>query len=184
MKTPLILLLAATLPLAACGSTETETVRETATATTGKDGDVQIEKRVVVKTDGDSGEIAIDLPGGGGASIRLPEGVAGKLGENTRVELGGVGLYPGANVNQIASVANEKGGVKSATVDVAFTAPATPDTVAGWYLAQMQEQGHSVTRSGNSLKGTTKDGERFSLDLTPDGKGSKGKLKIVDEKKA
>lgn len=185
MNKPFLLLLAL-LPLAACGSAETETVRESTTVSTRADGtpDVRSAETVVLKTDGEKGELAIDLPNGGGASIRLPADVAGKISENTKFELDGVSLYPGAKVSQIASASTEKDGVKSSKVDVAFTAPATPDVVAAWYLAQFREKGHSATRSGNQIKGTTKDGDSFTLDLAADGAGSKGNLKIGAEKKA
>ena len=186
MTKPLLILLAAALPLAACGSRETEVVRETTTVSTKADGtpDVRSAESVVVKADGKSGELSIDLPNGGGASIRLPADVAGKISENTRFDLDGVGLYPGSKVGQIASASAQKDGVKSSKIDVAFTAPAAPDVVADWYLTQFREKGHSATRSGNQITGSTNDGDSFTLDLTADGKGSKGNLKIVEEKKA
>jgi hypothetical protein len=190
-----LLAAAAALSLAACGAAEkpeppkTETAEATeivtATATAKADGEtVTTEKRIIINADGKTGELAVDLADGTGASLRLPPDVMRKIGEDSKVDIDGVGLYPGARVVSMAIASSEKNGTKNENVDIDFTAPSAPSAVADWYVAAFREKGHTATRQGNSVTATTKDGGDVAIDLTADGKGSKGTIKVVETRKA
>jgi methylmalonyl-CoA mutase N-terminal domain/subunit len=174
--------------LAACSAQKPEaaaaetTATATATATAGED--ITVEKRIVMKADGDKDELALDLSDGTGASIRLPAGVVKKMGEGSKVDIDGVGLYPGARVTSMAVASSEKAGTKTDKVDIAFAAPGTPAAVADWYVAAFREKGHTATRQGASVTAKTSEGANIAIDLAPEGKGSKGNIRILEAKKA
>lgn len=180
-----ILALAILLPLAACGEADkpSATTEATAEATSEAEGKVvQTEKTVAFKADSKTGEVGIDLPGGTGASLRLPPEVVEKMGEDSKLDVDGVGLYPGARVTEVAATSRDSGADKSSRATIRFTAPSTPQAVAEWYVAAFADKGHKATRSGNRVEGTTTEGSRFTLDLAPEGQGTAGTLVVTDTK--
>jgi hypothetical protein len=187
-------LLASALALAACGAADKPeqpkaeaagTVTATATATADTDAEkIVTEKRVVILADGEKGELGIDLPDGVGATVRLPADAVRKMGEGATVDIDGVGLYPGARITGMAISSTEKGEAKDEKVDIAFTAPSAPGAVADWYVAAFREKGHKASRRGNTVAATTTEGAAVAIDLTPDGAGTKGNIKVLESKKA
>jgi hypothetical protein len=176
-----ILALAILLPLAACG--EADKPAATAEATAEADGKaVSTEKTVVFKADSKTGEVGVDLPGGTGASLRLPPEVVEKMGEDSKLDVDGVGLYPGARVTEVAATSRDGGADKSSSATIRFTASSTPQAVAEWYVAAFNDKGHKATRSGNRVEGTTTEGSRFTLDLAAEGQGTAGTLVVTDTK--
>lgn len=172
---PLVLLVAA-LPLAACGKAEEPLVKAESSSAT----ETETEKTVVFKADSATGEVGIDLPGGTGATLRLPPDVVEKIGAESKTDIDGVGLYPGARVTEIAATSREKAGAKASTATIRFTAPASPTAVAEWYVAAFRDKGHSATRTGSRVEGTTKEGSRFTVDLAAQGDGTAGTLVVTD----
>ena len=104
-----------------------------------------------------------------------------------KIDIAGIGLYPGAKVrsNKVnagaASSARSGPDSKTATVQVGFSAPGDAAAVADWYQRQFGAKGTKVTRRGESLAGTTDDGDAFTIAMTPAGSGaSRGLATITD----
>lgn len=182
-----LLALAVLLPIAACGKAD-EPAAKTEQSTTAEaaaeadDKMVHTEKTVVFKADSKTGEVGIDLPGGTGASLRLPPEVVEKMGADSKLDIDGVGLYPGARVTEVAATSRDSGTDRSSRATIRFTAPSTPQAVAEWYVAAFNEKGHTATRSGNRVEGTTTEGGRFTLDLAAEGTGTAGTLVVTNDK--
>lgn len=152
-----ILLLAALLPLAACGSDKGTTVSINAS---GADGNVSF------GTDA-NGHVAIDSPVFKG-KITLP-----KLQlDADNFDMNGVHLYPGSTISGMNVDAREGAGdVKGddAHVRVQFASPAAPATVRDWFKGKLDAAGFTVSADGAGLSGTTDEDKPFKLDLTPGG---------------
>jgi hypothetical protein len=142
-----------------------------------------VEKKVVLMADDKTGELGIDLPGGVGASLRLPPEIVRQIGQESKLDIDGVGLYPGARVTRIAATSREGASAKSDSATIRFIAPSKPQAVADWYVAAFREKGHTASQKGSRVEGTTTEGSRFTLDLTADGDGTAGDL-VVDSKMA
>jgi uncharacterized glyoxalase superfamily protein PhnB len=66
-------------------------------------------------------------------------------------------------------------------VKIGFSAPADAAAVADWYQQQFEAKKIAVARSGETLTGTTRDGDQFTLALQSAGAGAaKGQLTIID----
>lgn len=88
------------------------------------------------------------------------------------------GLYPGSKVTGINIESNNQNGKSQSQVAIRFTAAASKETVADWFMVQMPEQGGTAARKGNIISGTTDDGEPYVLTLNEAGDSTKGVLKI------
>ncbi len=129
----------------------------------------------------DPGKLAIKLPGGFEAKLPMPDSIA----EDSKFDIDGVGLYPGARVDTINVDADKKGHASGdkAVVVLGFAAPASAETVAGWYEGQFQAKNISVNRKGTLLTGKTEDGDDFALLLSAVAGGkARGQLTIHDRK--
>jgi ABC-type glycerol-3-phosphate transport system substrate-binding protein len=183
-KSALCLVTIALLALAACSESKVETEK----ADTGSKVSIAIdgngdrtETRTDVTIDGDTeaGKFELKLPGGIEAKINLPEG----MGESGKFDIDGVGLYPGAKVRGVNVNASDAKTTKQAVVKISFSAPADAAVVADWYQQQFEAKQKTVTRSGETLSGTTDDGDAFTIALDAAGTGaSKGLLTIIDHK--
>jgi hypothetical protein len=136
---------------------------------------------VAIVASSDPGKLAIKLPGGFEAKLPMPDSIA----EDSKFDIDGVGLYPGARVDTINVDADRKDAATDdkAVVVLGFAAPASADTVAGWYEGQFQAKDIPVRRKGTLLTGKTDDGDDFAL-LISDIAGGKarGQLTIHDKK--
>ncbi len=189
MRLPLFLLPCVLFATAACGE-----------KSAGDDGEISIDIRSDSKAGGaasaadtadpagedvagaggkGSGEVSIDLPGGFGGKIRVPADIMA----DARVDIDGVKLYPGSRVRSVKVRARSKGGSDDGSVRVGFVAPADAAAVADWYQQQLAAKKVAATRTGETLTGTTSDGDRFTLAMTPAESGSAGMLTIVDVSK-
>jgi hypothetical protein len=180
------LCLAATtlLVLTACSDSKVETEK----ADTGSkvsiaidsDGDkTETRTDVTINGDTDTGKFELKLPGGIEAKVNLPEGI----GEHGKFDIDGVGLYPGAKVRGVNVNASDTKETKQAVVKISFSAPADAAAVADWYQQQFDAKQKAVTRRGETLSGTTDDGDTFTIALDAAGTGtSKGLLTIIDSK--
>jgi hypothetical protein len=167
MRTILIAALAA-LPLAACEGNVKEGESGTAVSINASSSS---DEYVAITADGNTGEVAIKSEGFS-ASVDLPQF---KL-DSGNFDIGGVKLYPGSKISGVN--VNADSGEGSGKVDVSFTAPAAPDKVAAYFKDAFREKGVTTAQTGTSIAGTMADGDAFSIALTPDGDGTKGKINI------
>ncbi len=140
--------------------------------------DATDEDVVAIASGAGKGEVAINLPGGFGGKFRVPEDIM----SDAKVDIDGVSLYPGARVRTVNVRADKKDGQREGTVRIGFSAPADAAAVADWYQQQLAAKQVKATRSGETLTGTTSDGDQFTLAMTPATEGSSGLLTIVDSK--
>jgi len=117
----------------------------------------------------DSGNIAFDLPIAEG-QVKVP----GPMMHNSNFDIDGVKLMPGSSVTGFDLNAHDE----AATVQMSFTAPASPDEVRSYFLDQFRKKGDQVTRAGDAVTGQSKDGDRFTIHVSPASNGSRGKIDI------
>lgn len=183
MRHQLLIATAALLTLAACGKKEEEAPKAEATATAGWDADSD-SKQVEIEVDSDTGKLAMKLPGGIEGNLKLPPAMAARMAGDSDFDIDGVGAYPGATMRSMKVQATEKADDKRAVIDIGFAAPDAPTKVADWYEKAFADKGRTVTRAGDTLTGTTEDGNPFTLTISPAATGSTGQLRIVDTKKS
>ena len=134
------------LALAACGSHD----RGTSIAINADGGNT------LAAVDGGSGEVKLALPGLEG-KFKLPRI---KL-DASNFDLNGVHLYPGSTIDNVDVASAGKDG----SVRIAFTSPATPGVVRGWFQERLSKVGFSLHPDGAGLSGTTDEDKPFRLDL-------------------
>ena len=173
-----LVLLAPALLLAGCGESATpeakpqgETPDISINAKDGEGGAVSISasgSSSSISVDGDGVNVNADLPGIDGLDVK------------SNFDIDGVKLYPGAKITSIdVNADSSKPEGQQGSVAFGMTAPAAPDVVLAWYAKAFASKGITTTTKGTTLSGKTKDGEAFSFELAPDGKGSRGKVQIV-----
>ncbi len=155
----ILILAAALLPLAGCDRPN----EGTTILLNAADGDL------VGGVDGKSGEVKLAVPGFSG-KITLPK-VQLDAGD---FDLDGVKLYPGSTIDSM----NVAGGDKRNQVVIAFTSPAAPATVRGWFEPRLAKAGYTLSATGTGLAGRTADDKPFALDLAP-GSGAQAKGRIT-----
>lgn len=131
------------------------------------DGD----ENVTINAD-QSGHIAFNLPFVKG-QVKVPTGMM----HNGSFDIDGVRLMPGSSVTGF----NVDAGDHGSTVDMSFTAPASPDEVRSYFLDQFKKQGVEVALAGDSVSGKSKDGSPFAIHIGPSASGSQGKIEIQDK---
>jgi hypothetical protein len=134
----------------------------------GKDDD-----NVSVKAD-ESGNISFDVPFAKG-QVKIPSGFM----HNGNFDIDGVKLMPGSqmtgfNLNSRNDVTN---------VELAFTAPASPDQVRAYFVNQFKTKGIEASASGNVVTGKSKDGSPFRIEIGPMANGSQGRIVVQDKDK-
>lgn len=135
-----------------------------------KSGD---DDKVAVNADA-SGQIAFDVPFAKG-QVKLPSGWM----HDGNFDIDGVKLMPGSEVTGFSLNARDKG----ATVNMSFTAPASPDAVRTYFADQFRRKGVDAAIAGDSVTGRSKDGDPFTIAVTPAASGSKGTITIEDHDK-
>ena len=129
---------------------------------------------------GSTGDVEINLPGGGGMRVKLPDGIGKDFGKGS-FEIEGVGLYPGATVQSLRVDAKDS---NKASVQIGISAPADAAAVADWYQQQFEAKKVKLTRRGERLSGTMDDGDAFTIALEGDGVGkAKGVVTITEASK-
>jgi hypothetical protein len=119
----------------------------------------------------ESGQVAFNLPMVAG-QVKVPQ----MMMHNGNIDIDGVKLMPGSSVTGFSILAGDKG----ANVNMAFTAPASPDEVRSYFLDQFRKQGAEVALAGDAVSGKSKDGNPFVIHVTPGPNGSQGKIEIQD----
>jgi hypothetical protein len=120
----------------------------------------------------DSGHIAFNLPIAEG-QVKVPTSMM----HNGNFDIDGVKLMPGSSVTGFNLDAHDHG----ATVDMSFTAPASPDAVRAYFVDQFRKQGVQAALAGDSVTGKSKDGNPFAIQVSPAATGSQGKITIQDK---
>ena len=117
----------------------------------------------------ESGHIAFNLPIAEGR-VKVPAAMM----HNGNFDLDGVKLMPGSSVTGF----NLNAGHDGATVDMSFSAPASPDEVRSYFLGQFKEQRVQAALAGDSITGKSKDGSPFIIHVSPAPNGSKGIISV------
>jgi len=123
---------------------------------------------VTIKAD-EGGNLEFNLPIVEG-KLKVPAGMM----HGGDVDIDGVKLMPGSSVNGFSVFAGDKG----ATVNLGFKAPASPDEVRNYYVAEFKKKGVEATIAGGTITGKSKDGSDFRIEVSPAAKGSQGKIVI------
>jgi len=120
----------------------------------------------------ENGEIAFNLPIAEG-HVKVPA----MMMHNGNIDIDGVKLMPGSSVTGFSVDAGDKG----ANVNMAFTAPASPDEVRTYYADQFKKKNVEVALAGDAITGKTKDGSPFVIRVSPAGNGSQGRIEVQDK---
>ena len=126
------------------------------------------DENVTIRAD-EGGNVAFNLPFVRG-QVKVPSGFMHK-GD---FDIDGVKLMPGSSVTGFSVFAKDKG----STVNMAFTAPASPDAVRSYFVDAFKKQGVEAALAGDAVSGKTKDGSPFTIQVGPAGNGSQGKIDI------
>ena len=158
--------------LAACGQDEKKPPTEVSINAGDEGGGIQI-------TSGkDGGKLKI---GGEGVAINLDIPDIADLDIQSDFDIDGVKLFPGSEITTMDINANDKNGTNAAVVKFGFTSPATPAKAADWMAGEFAKKSMTVTRTGDTLAGTDKDGDDFTIAFAPDGANAKGEVRIVSK---
>jgi len=122
----------------------------------------------------ESGNIAFNLPIAQG-QVKLPGGFM----HNGDFDIDGVKLMPGSQVTGF----NLDSHNEVTDVDMSFTAPASPDQVRSYFVEQFSKAGAEARIAGDSVTGKSKDGSPFTIQVSPAGSGSQGKITVQDTDK-
>jgi hypothetical protein len=117
----------------------------------------------------DSGHIAFNLPIAEG-QVKVPTSFM----HNANFDMDGVKLMPGSSVTGFNLDAHDEG----ATVEMRFTAPASPEEVRAYFMSQFKDHGVEVALAGDAVTGKSKDGDPFTIQVGPAATGSQGKIVI------
>ena len=123
---------------------------------------------------GGNGSVSVDVPGFK-ANVSLP---AINLGNH--VDLDGIKLAPGTKVSGMNVDAKDNGGDgDSGTVQMHFTSPQPPGAVLDHYAKSAVDAGYgAIARTGTSLS-AKKDEKSFTVEISPDGSGSRGTIMMT-----
>ena len=181
MKNALIAILLCGVAVAACDANRQDEAKDSATAQVlleNSDDAGNSDGGVNIKADMESGKVELKLPGGLEGSVRIPAG----LESDSKFDLDGLGRYPGAKLINVNVQASGKDGDGKGSVVLGFTAPGTPEQVADWYAKALLDNGRPATRSGNTLTGTTEDGDRMVIAVESGAAGiARGRITIRDK---
>lgn len=111
------------------------------------------------------GEVAMNL------TVDLPP----EAMRNSRFEIGGVPMIEGG---AITGVTLDAAGDGAPRINLAFTAPTTPEQVRSYFVEQFRAQGVAATLIADALTGRTPDGTAFAMRFLPQGTGTAGTIAI------
>jgi len=64
---------------------------------------------------------------------------------------------------------------------MSFNTPTSPDDTRSYFVDQFKKQNVEAALAGDSVTGTTKDGDPFTIQVSPTANGSQGKIVIQDK---
>lgn len=186
MKNALLAILLCGVAVAACNANRKEAVEDRHDGVTvdaqwddDKGSAVLPDAGVNIKADMEKGRVELKLPGGIGGTVNIPQG----LEADAKFDLDGLGRYPGARLTSVNVDAGRTDGVKRGIVVLGFTAPGSAAQVADWYAARLSDKGRPASRSGNTLTGTTEDGDAMVIAVEDAAAGTaRGRITITDRK--
>lgn len=117
----------------------------------------------------ENGQVAFNFPFGNG-NIKLPSSVM----QNGQFDIDGVRMIPGGTMNGFHL--NSVNGVSN--VNMNFSAPQSPDEVRGYFLDQFNKKGVEAALAGDAVTGRSKDGDPFTIHVTPAAGGSRGSIEV------
>lgn len=140
-------------------------------------------QNVSVEGKAEAGTISIDAPGFD-MKLKIPEVVQAGIGAETDI------IYPGAKLAGLHVQGNAAGSGGNG-VELRFTSPDAPNTVADWYrdparAATLTGVAVAAQGTGFTISGSNKDsGDPFTLTLRPaNGGGTEGVLALKDRGRA
>ncbi|WP_017669392.1 hypothetical protein [Sandarakinorhabdus sp. AAP62] len=184
MKNALIAILLCGVAIAACDANRKEKLEEGTTAEIALENSEENSSdggkgELNIKADMESGEVELKLPGGLAGKVKIPEGME----PDAKFDLDGLGRYPGAKLVNVDVQASGKDDDGRGQVVLGFTAPGTATQVADWYAKALAADGRPASRSGNTLTGTTDDGDRMVIAVDEGTAGvARGRITITDRK--
>lgn len=141
---------------------------------------------VAISGDG-NGSVSFNLPFAKG-EVALPEGMM----TSANFDIDGVKLMPGSKVTGFAINAGDGG----AKVTARFMSPKSVDEVKNYFLGEFAAKKVTASSSDNAsfstkdggskvsrITGSGKDGETFTIDLSPQGNLTQGDINIVEKDK-
>ena len=131
------------------------------------------DEKVQMTADAD-GKVAFNLPFAKG-EIKLPTGVM----SNANFDIDGVKMMPGA---KLTGFNLDAGDDQPGKVNFTFTAPASPEQVANYFLGQFRAKGMEAKVDADLLQGTTTDGDSFQMRFAPQGSGTSGTIMLESKK--
>jgi hypothetical protein len=117
----------------------------------------------------ENGNISFNLPIAAG-QVKVPSGFM----HEGNVDIDGVKLMPGSSVTGFSMDARDHG----ATVNMSFTAPASPDEVRSYFVDQFKKQGVDAAIAGDAVTGKSTDGSPFTIQVSQAASGSQGEIVI------
>ena len=127
---------------------------------------------VSIEADG-GGNIAFNLPIAEG-QVKVPTGMM----HHGDFDIDGVKLMPGSSITGFSVMAGDG---KKSTVKLAFAATALPGDVRSYYVDQFRKRGARAYISGDDVRGASKDGSPFTMNVIAAPKGSTGSIVIEDD---
>lgn len=128
---------------------------------------------VAISGDG-NGSVSFNLPFAKG-QVKLPEGMM----TSANFDIDGVKMMPGSKITGFTIDAGDGG----ATVKARFMSPKSADEVKRYFVGEFGAKKITASAAGNRITGSGKDGETFTIDLTPQGDLTQGDIVIVDKDK-
>lgn len=126
------------------------------------------DENVTINAD-ESGHIAFNLPFVQG-QVKVPTSML----HDGNFDIDGVRLMPGSAVKGF----NVHAGDNGSTVTMSFASQMSPAQASTYFLDKFKEKGVEASVSGNEIKGKSKDGSAFTIDLAPAAGGSTGTILI------
>ncbi|HEY8591521.1 MAG TPA: hypothetical protein VIL42_01505 [Sphingomicrobium sp.] len=116
------------------------------------------------------GNVSFDLPVAKG-QVKLPEGAL----SSSDIDIDGVKMPPSASVN---SFHVEATGGRS-IVNIGFKDPNAPEKVRAYFADEFRERKVEAAVTGDTITGTSKDGDKFTIKVGPgEGGGAKGTIRL------
>lgn len=116
-----------------------------------------------------TGQVAFNFPFAKG-SIKLPASMM----HNGEIDLDGVKMPAGTSTTGF-----HMNSVNHRTeIVMSFTNPQTPDQVRAYFIDAFAKKGVQASVDGGAVSGRSKDGDPFTIDVTPAASGSQGQIVI------